>query len=209
MNDIILTRGGKDLNAAKKVMIMLHGRGGSSADMLAFSQKLEVESFTLLAPQAATRSWYPRSFMEIPAMNEPSLSDALDYLYALVIKLGNEGIGSERIYFLGFSQGACLTLEFVTRHPASYGGVIAFTGGLIGDKIYEDNYEGDFGGTPVFIGTSDPDMHVPVERVEATGRLMKGMNASVTTKIYVNMGHTINEDEIRQANGILRRIRAV
>src|SRR5690606_5954177 len=107
---------------------------------------------------------------------------------------------SENIFFAGFSQGACLTLEFVTRNARRWGGVAAFTGGLIGDRIYADNYRGDFAGTPVFIGSSDPDAHVPVERVKETTRILKEMGASVEEKIYRDMGHTISEDEIRRAN---------
>ena len=107
------------------------------------------------------------------------------------------------IYFAGFSQGACLTLEFVTRNAARYGGVVAFTGGLIGDKINRSNYNGDFGGTPVFIGTSDPDPHVPVERVYATSNILREMHAQVTEKVYSNMGHTISQDEVEQANGLV------
>ena len=109
----------------------------------------------------------------------------------------------ENIYFLGFSQGACLTLEFVTRNANKYGGIVAFTGGLIGDKIYNENYKGNFQQTPVFIGTSDPDPHVPVERIYATSNILKDMNASVTEKIYAGMGHTINQDEIEQANRLV------
>ena len=114
-----------------------------------------------------------------------------------------KGILPANIYFLGFSQGACLTLEFVTRNATRYGGVTAFTGGLIGDKLYTENYKGDFGGTPVFIGTSDPDPHVPVERVNDSAALLEKMNAKVTKKIYKNMGHTINQDEISTVNELI------
>ncbi|HEY9561609.1 MAG TPA: dienelactone hydrolase family protein, partial [Anseongella sp.] len=107
---------------------------------------------------------------------------------------------SEQIYFSGFSQGACLALEFVARHAVRYGGVAAFSGGLIGDRIYAENYKGDFGDTPIFIGSSDPDPHVPVERVRATTRVLQGMNAYVVEKIYPDTGHTITPDEIDQAN---------
>ena len=121
----------------------------------------------------------------------------------LVDEVIAKGIATENIYFAGFSQGACLTLEFVTRNASKYGGVAAFTGGLIGDKIYNENYKGDFQGTPVFIGTSNPDPHIPVERVYATGNILKKMNAAVTEKIYANMGHTINQDEIEQVNKLI------
>jgi len=123
--------------------------------------------------------------------------------------LNNKGILSKNIFFIGFSQGACLTLEFVTRNANRYGGVIAFTGGLIGDKIYKENYQGDFNKTPIFIGSSNPDPHVPVERVHDTVNILKNMNAEVTEKIYNNMGHTINQDEIDNANRILSAMQDV
>jgi phospholipase/carboxylesterase len=138
-----------------------------------------------------------------PAQNEPWLSSALNLLKDLLNEIESKRIPAENIYFAGFSQGACLTLEFVTRNANKYGGVVAFTGGLIGDKIYEENYGGDFKGTPVFIGTSDPDPHVPVERANATAGFLKKMNASVTLKIYPNMGHTISQDEIENANRLV------
>lgn len=188
---------------AKKVLIMVHGRGGSAEDILSLSQYLEVKDFALLAPQASQHTWYPYSFLAVPAQNEPHLSSALGVLKEMVEDLESKGIAKENIYFLGFSQGACLTLEFVTRNAARYGGIIAFTGGLIGDHIYPENYKGDFNGTPVFIGTSNPDPHVPVERVYATANILRDKNASVTEKVYPGMGHTINQDEIQQANLVL------
>ena len=114
-----------------------------------------------------------------------------------------QGISKENIYFLGFSQGACLTLEYVTRHATRYGGIIAFTGGLIGDRIYPENYSGDFQRTPVFLGTGNPDFHVPVERVYASGNILRNMGADLTEKVYNNMGHTINQDEINNANSLI------
>jgi phospholipase/carboxylesterase len=195
--------GGKDIREASKVLLMIHGRGGSAQDILSLSSYLEVEDFTLVAPQATNNTWYPYSFMAPPAQNEPWLSSALNLLKEIVDEIKSKGISAENIYFLGFSQGACLTLEFVTRNATQCGGVVAFTGGLIGDKIYPENYQGDFNGTPVFIGTSNPDPHVPVERVYATSNILKNMNASVTEKVYNNMGHTINQDEITLANSLV------
>ena len=197
---------GKELSKDSKVLIMLHGRGGSAEDILSLSSYLEVRDFTLMAPQATNNTWYPYSFLAPPSQNEPWLSSALDLLKDLLDELNAKGISSEKIFFLGFSQGACLTLEFVTRNAAKYGGVVAFTGGLIGDKIYSQNYGGDFQNTSIFIGTSNPDPHVPVERVYATANILKNMNAGVTEKIYNNMGHTINQDEIEQANKIVFKI---
>ena len=182
---------------------MLHGRGADAEDILSLANHLSVKDFTLLAPQATGNTWYPYSFLAPPAQNEPWLSSALQLLKDLLAELLEKGVSSENIYFLGFSQGACLTLEFVTRNARRYGGVVAFTGGLIGDKMYTQNYNGDFQNTPIFIGTSNPDPHVPVERVHDTANILKNMNANVTEKVYANMGHTINQDEIDNANNIM------
>ena len=194
---------GKNIKETEKVLIMLHGRGGSAEDILSLADHLQVKDFALLAPQATGNTWYPYSFMAPPVQNEPWLSSALAVLKEVLNDVIAQGIAAKKIYFLGFSQGACLTLEFVTRNATKYGGVAAFTGGLIGDKIYPENYKGDFNGTPVFIGTSDPDPHVPVERVHATANILKSLNASVTEKIYNNMGHTISQDEIELANKLV------
>jgi phospholipase/carboxylesterase len=194
---------GKELNANSKVLIMLHGRGGTAKDILSFSSFLRVKDFTLLAPQATGNTWYPYSFLSPPTENEPWLSSALNLLKEVLIDLYNKGICSENIYFTGFSQGACLMLEFVARNADKYAGIAAFTGGLLGDKIYRENYKGDFQNTPVFIGTSNPDPHVPVERVYATTNILKEMGAAVTEKVYNNIGHTINQDEIEIVNKLI------
>jgi len=194
---------GKPLKDANKALIMIHGRGGSAEDILSLSAYLNVKEYTLIAPQATNNTWYPFSFLMPPAQNEPWLSSALSVLNEVVTDLNNVNISTEHIYFVGFSQGACLMLEFVTRNAKKYGGVVAFTGGLIGDKIYRENYKGDFENTPVFIGSSDPDPHVPVERVNESTDVMKSMHANVITKVYKHMGHTINEDEIQNANSLV------
>ncbi|NTS39909.1 dienelactone hydrolase family protein [Flavisolibacter sp. BT320] len=195
--------GGKSLQQNSKVLVMIHGRGGSAADILSLASHLDVADFSLVAPQATNHTWYPYSFLAPPAQNEPWLSSALQVLKEVVADLHEQGIPDGQIYFLGFSQGACLTLEFVTRNATRYGGVVAFTGGLIGDKIYPQNYTGDFSGTPVFIGTSDPDPHVPVERVYATANILKNKGAIVTEKVYAGMGHTISHDEIELAKKLV------
>jgi phospholipase/carboxylesterase len=194
---------GKPLTPSGKVLIMLHGRGASTSDILSLAPHLNVKDFSLFAPQATNNTWYPFSFLAPPSQNEPWLTSALEIVKELLDDIISKGVPSENIYFTGFSQGACLTLEFVTRNANKYGGVAAFTGGLIGDKLYKENYKGDFKGTPVFIGTSDPDPHVPVERVHATVNILREMNAMVTEKVYMNMGHTITEDEIAIANKIV------
>jgi phospholipase/carboxylesterase len=203
MHDRNIVVSGKRIQEAKKALIMLHGRGATSHDILGLASYLDVKDFAIYAPQASNNTWYPLSFLVPPSQNEPWLSSAIELLKELVSEVNASGISSERIYFAGFSQGACLSLEFVTRHAQKWGGVAAFTGGLIGDKIYSENYQGDFGQTPVFIGSSNPDPHVPAQRVQATVDLLKVMNAKVTSIIYPNMGHTINQDEIMKANDLI------
>ena len=191
---------GKKLTEAKKALIMLHGRGAPAEDILGLSSHLSVNDFALIAPQATNYTWYPYSFLVPPKENEPWLSSALELLNEVVSDINKAGINFENIFLAGFSQGACLTLEYVTRNARKWGGVAAFTGGLIGDKIYKENYRGDFEGTPVFIGSSNPDPHIPVERVNETAKILMAMNASVNEKIYPGMGHTISENEIKLAN---------
>jgi len=202
MHKELIIYAGNKINA-RKALIMLHGRGSNAEDILSLAGDLNVKDYLLAAPQATNNSWYPNSFLALPADNEPWLSSALDLIDKIVAGIVKQGMEKVNIYFLGFSQGACLTLEYVTRHATGYGGVVAFTGGLIGDKIYPENYSGHFDDTPVFIGSGNPDFHVPVERVHATGKMLKTMGADLTEKIYNNMGHTVNQDEINQANELI------
>ncbi|MFC6095348.1 alpha/beta hydrolase [Flavobacterium qiangtangense] len=197
------TTAGKPLNEAKKALIMIHGRGAGSTDILSLARHLNVADFALVAPQAQGNTWYPYSFLAPTSQNEPSLSNSLNLISEVVKTVEENGISKENIYFLGFSQGACLALEFTARNASKYGGIVAFTGGLIGETISEKTYSGNFENTPVFIGTSDPDFHVPVERVNETEMLLKKMGASLTKKIYENMGHTISQDEINLANELV------
>lgn len=197
------TTTGKPLNEAKKALIMIHGRGAGSTDILSLARHLNVSDFALVAPQAQGNTWYPYSFLAPTSQNEPSLSKSLNLISEVVKTVEENGISKENIYFLGFSQGACLALEFTARNASKYGGIVAFTGGLIGETISEKTYSGNFENMPVFIGTSDPDFHVPVERVNETEMLLKKMGASVTKKIYENMGHTISQDEINLANELV------
>jgi phospholipase/carboxylesterase len=194
---------GKKSEDAGKALIMIHGRGANANDILSVADYLNVKDFALLAPEATNNTWYPYSFMAPASQNEPWLSSSLNLIKGLVSDINGKGIPPENIYFLGFSQGACLTLEFVARNAAKYGGVAAFTGGLIGDTIHLENYTGDFNKTSIFIGSSNPDPHVPVERVHETAKVLKNMNAVVTQKIYNGMGHTISQDEIDTVNDLL------
>lgn len=191
---------GKSLKDAENVLIMIHGRGADARDILGVASHLNVSEYALQAPEATNNTWYPYSFMAKPEQNEPWLSSALDLLKAMVDEVTKEGIIAENIYFLGFSQGACLALEFVARHAQRLGGVVALTGGLIGDTINPENYSGNFNGTPIFLGTGNPDPHVPVERVKESADILEKMNAKVHFKVYDGRSHTISQDEIEEAN---------
>ncbi|UAY57050.1 alpha/beta hydrolase [Arachidicoccus terrestris] len=196
-------RSGTALEKAEKALIMLHGRGGSADDILSLAPHLNVRDYALIAPQATGNTWYPLSFMAPAAHNEPWLSSAIEMVRQTVEKITQAGISPENIYFFGFSQGACLTLEFLARYAMRYGGAVAVIGGLIGEQINSVNYKGDFKQTPVFIGTSNPDFHVPIARVYATENILQDMNADVHLKEYPGFGHSINRDEIDQANKIV------
>lgn len=191
---------GRPLAEADAAMVLVHGRGGSAEDILGLSAELHRPELAYLAPQAAGHTWYPYGFMAPLAHNEPGLSSALEVLGDLVAHLvhpdGGGGIPAERIVLLGFSQGACLTLEFAARNAKRWGGVVALSGGLIGPPGTPREYPGSLAGTPVFLGCSDRDPHIPRERVDESARIFETMGATVTERIYPAMGHTINEDEI-------------
>jgi phospholipase/carboxylesterase len=194
---------GKPLEETGKALIMVHGRGATAESILAMKEYLEVADFSLFAPQATNHSWYPYSFMAPASQNQPALDSALDLLDQTVQHIQRQGVASEDIYFLGFSQGACLTAEYTTRHAQRYGGLLIFTGGLIGQQLDMNNYSGSFDGTPVLITTGDPDPHVPVSRVDETVRIIGELGASVTKKIYKGRPHTILQEELGLANKIL------
>lgn len=194
---------GKSLKEAERVLIMLHGRGADAHDILGLASHLNVSEYALLAPEATNNTWYPYSFMAKPEQNEPWLSSALDIVKEVVDDVMSQGITAENIYLLGFSQGACLALEFVARHAQRFGGVVAYTGGLIGDNINEENYSGNFNETPIFIGTGNPDPHVPVERVNESVSILEKMNANVHLQVYEGRPHSILKDEIDVANRMI------
>lgn len=192
---------GKPLKEATKVMVMVHGRGGSAADILSLSEHIESDDFAFIAPEASGNTWYPYSFLRPLTDNEPYLSSALQVLVSLRARLQSDyNLKPSQIYWFGFSQGACLTLEFTARNAMEYGGVFGLSGGLLGPNGTAWNYEGNFGNTPTFLGCSDEDSHVPKERVLETERVFKEMGASVTTKLYPNFPHSINEDELNIVN---------
>ena len=198
---------GKPFSISKKAIVMVHGRGASAEDIVGLQNQLHINNFTILAPQATNHTWYPNSFLANPEDNELWLTSALNLVDDCVQEIVHEGISSENIFIIGFSQGACLTLEYAARNAQKYGGIIAFTGGLIGDKFYSENYKGDFLETKIFIGTSDLDSHVPIQRVHASTKILKEMNANVIEKIYPNMPHTIIQDEINQVNNLFFNVK--
>lgn len=187
---------------AEKALILLHGRGGTARDIITLAPVFCDETFYIAAPEANGNSWYPYSFLSPEEENEPWLSSAIDIVYQ-IIKGIEKYLPSEKIYIMGFSQGACLALETAARYPANYGGFAAFSGGLIGERINSEKYKGDFSGTRIFIGNSDTDPHIPAKRVIESAELLKLMGADVTVRIYPGMGHTITSEEIDEVKTIM------
>lgn len=200
-----IIQGGIPAKDASRTMILVHGRGGSAYGMLELATELKLDEFTLLAPQAHLNTWYPYSFMAPKEQNEPGLSTGLGVIGKAVKDLKEAGFADEEIYFLGFSQGACLTSEFLARNAGRYGGAFILSGGLIGDKVDRSPYQGEFRKTPVFFGISDIDAHVPLERVHETVEIFREMGASVTERIYPKAPHTIRRDEVDFINETLEK----
>ena len=198
-----ITTTGLPLAVAKKVVIMLHGRGATANSMFSLKEHLNLDDAAILGPEATHHSWYPYSFIAPVKQNQPALDSALAMLVELLEDIQAEGISREQIYFIGFSQGACLALEFTARNAARYGGVIAFTGGLVGEELDQSIYKGDFARTPILITTGDPDQHVPLSRVRESVTVLDGLNADVTLEVYKGRPHTILEEEINLANQLI------
>lgn len=190
---------GPPLAQARAALILLHGRGATAPSILEIASLLHQPDFAYLAPQAAGNTWYPHSFLTPIAQNEPYLSSALQAVAEVVAQVNAAGIASGKIVVGGFSQGACLASEFVARHAQRFGGLLVFSGGLIGPPGTPRAYEGNLAGTPVFIGCSNVDFHIPEERVHETAEILTRLGAKVDTQIYPNMGHTIVADEIERA----------
>ena len=197
---------GEPLASARAAMILVHGRGAAAADILMLADELRQPGFAYLAPEAANHAWYPNSFLAPLASNEPYLTSALAVLASLMEQANQAGIPTERIVIAGFSQGACLSLEFVARHARRYGGVIALSGGLIGPDGTPRDYPGSLAGTPVFLGCSDIDPHIPRERVLLSAEVLRTLGGQVTAKLYPRMGHTINRDELLVARSIVSAV---
>lgn len=190
---------------ATGALILVHGRGGSAEDILGIADALGRSDLAVIAPRAAGHTWYPQSFLAPVAANEPGRSSGLSVLESIVTDLAASGVPSEKVILAGFSQGACLTLEYVARHPRRYAAVAGLTGGLIGPPGSLGGYEGSLAGTPVFLGSGDPDPHVPWPRVEETAEMLRRLGAEVETKRYPGRPHTISQDELARLDALLER----
>ena len=197
---------GTPLDRARAAMLLVHGRGARAEDILSLAEEFGHPEFAYLAPQAEGNTWYPNRFLAPIAENEPWLSSALGFVGEGLQQIIRAGIPYERTILLGFSQGACLTLEFAARNARRYGGVVGLSGALIGPDDSPRDYPGSLAGTPVFLGCSDVDFHVPKERVDQTADVMRRLDGQVTERLYPNMGHNVNEDEIRFVKGLMRTV---
>ena len=198
-----LVLAGEPPESARAAMVMLHGRGATAQDILTLTADLHRPGFVYLAPQAAGNTWYPNSFLAPVASNEPDLSSAFAAITSLLDQLARIGIPAERTIILGFSQGACLSLEYVARNARRYGGVVGLSGGLIGPDGTPRDYPGSLAGTPVFLGCSDIDPHIPKERVEQAAEVLRLLDGDVTMRLYPHMDHTVNQDELHFIEGMM------
>jgi predicted esterase len=199
---------GKPLDQATAAMILIHGRDATAESILTLSRDLHQPEMAYLAPQAAGNTWYPYSFMMPMTQNEPGLTNGLAVIANLVEEIVQSGIPRERVVIAGFSQGACLAAEYVARNAVRYGGLLVFSGGLIGPPGTPRDYTGSLDGTPVFVGCSDTDSHIPVERVHETTTTLRALGAEVDERIYPGMDHTIIPDEIERAMAVVSQVAA-
>jgi predicted esterase len=199
-------RAGAQVGDATSAVIAIHGRGASAGDIMSVAKAIDLPKIAWLAPEASSHTWYPYSFLMPVEQNQPFLDSAISVVGGLLQHLEDSGIAPEHVAFMGFSQGACLASEFVARHPRRYGGLVVFSGGLIGAQIDPQGYPGALEGTPVVGGCSDIDPHIPLERFELTGDILAGQGAEVDFRVYPGMGHTINLDELAAARELIAGI---
>lgn len=193
---------GEKIEKAEKAMVLLHGRGAPASDILSLTQFFDVSKTYVAAPQAANYTWYPYSFLTPEENNQPWLDSAIEVIGSLISDI-EKSIPTEKIYIMGFSQGACLTSEITARNAKRYGGIAIFTGGLIGEKVFRSKYSGDFMKTPVYISNGDNDPHVPLDRTMETENIFKELNAGTTTQIFPGRPHTIEMKEINKVKELL------
>ena len=194
---------GLPLSESKQAIILLHGRGATAESILSLASYLDLSDFSIFAPQAAQRTWYPYGFMASDEGNLSALNSSLQQVSLLFQFLIENGKAPEQIYVMGFSQGACLSLEFAARNGQKLGGVVAFTGGLIGEKLEEKKYSGDFQGTPILLSSSAHDKHVPAQRINDSAQLLQKMGAEVSLKFFEDELHTIRPEELTWVNQTL------
>jgi predicted esterase len=194
---------GVPLDKARAGAIFVHGRGADANDILGLAAEVDPGDVALVAPDAADHTWYPYSFLAPIAQNDPGISSGLRVIDALVDRFAKAGLPPEKMLLLGFSQGACLTLEYAARHARRFGAVVGLSGGVIGPPGTPRDYAGSFDGTPVFLGCSDIDPHIPKERVEETAEILTRMGANVTMRLYPRMAHTVNTDELSVVRDLL------
>lgn len=197
---------GVPLDRARAAMVMVHGRGATAESILTLVPALDADGFAFLAPQAAGNTWYPNSFMAPIPSNEPGITSGLAAIGDVIGTISEAGIPLERTMLLGFSQGACLSLEYAVRHAARYGGIATLSGGVIGPDGTPRNHQGNFDGTPAFLGCSDIDGHIPALRVTESASVLRHMGARVTMKLYPGMGHLVNDDEIAAVNAMMEEV---
>jgi predicted esterase len=194
---------GVPLEKARAGVILLHGRGADATDILGLAKELDIDSIAYAAPEAAGHTWYPYSFLAPISDNEPGISSGLRVIDVLVERFAQAGVGADKLLLMGFSQGACLTLEYAARHARRYGAIAGLSGGLIGPPSTPRDYPGSFESTPVFLGCSDMDPHIPRERVEETADVLGRMGARVDMRLYPRFGHAVNQDELEAVREML------
>jgi predicted esterase len=198
-----VSRQGPPPATARLAAVLVHGRNGSPQSMLDLAAELPFDDIAWIAPAASGRTWYPLSFLAPTEQNEPGLSSGLRLIGALVNELAEQGVPSNRVALMGFSQGACLALEFAARNPHRYAAIAGLSGGLIGPPGTPREYPGSFDGTPVFLGCSDVDSHIPLARVHESAGVFRRMAAHVDVRIYPGMGHTVSRDELEVVTALL------
>jgi phospholipase/carboxylesterase len=201
-----LVTAGTPVDDAAAALVLVHGRGATAQSIVTTMGRLQRDGLAVLAPQAARNTWYPQSFLAPVEQNEPGRSSGLQAVGEAVATATDAGVPTEQVVVLGFSQGACLGSEFVARNPTRYGGAVALSGGLIGETVDPEYYTGDLDGTPYFVGCSDVDPHIPVERVDLTADVFEGLGADVEKRIYEGMGHGVNEDELGYVDGMIAEL---